>query len=484
LKDNDEHVRAWAIQLLAEDMDTSDTARAEFVRMAKSDASAVVRLHLASALQRMSLQQRLPIAMALVARSEDADDHNIPKMLWFGIEPLIENEPMRAIQLARSSQLPLVTEHIARRMTDADLLAELVAEIGQNDARRSLLLRGLQAGLEGRGDADAPSNWPDVYATLRSSDEATASTALEISLKFGDAVAARSLVAMVGDASSSVEDRQQAIRGLAALKREELKPQLVPLFDDKALRTEAIRAVSSYDDVELALELLQRYPTFSRSEKLEVVHALSARPDSGTELMHAVESGTVPRADIPAYVARLMVRVVGNRFLDMWGPVEGVSPAADATFFRLNAFLTQEALASGNTHRGKEIFDQTCAGCHRLHGEGGTIGPDLTATNRADIDYLLKNIITPSAEVADEYRMSLVVTDDGQVYSGVVSGEDAREIKMRAANSSEVLSTPKSQVTDVVKTELSMMPEGLLDNLSNVEVINLIKYLQGSSATF
>ena len=478
LKDDDEHVRAWAIRLLAEDMDTSDAARAEFARMAESDSSAVVRLHLASVLQRMSLDHRLPIAIALAGRDEDSGDHNIPKLLWFGIEPLIDQAPARSIQLARSSELPLVTEHIARRMTDADLLAELVAEITQNDAQRKLLLLGLQAGLEGRGDVEAPSNWPDAYAKLRSGDEETSSIALDISLMFGDAVAAQSLVAMVADASSSDEDREQAIRGLAALKREELKPHLVPLFDDPDLRLEAIRAVASYDDIGLARELLARYSSFPRSEKLEVVHTLSARPDSGTELMNAIEAGTVPRGDIPSYVARLMVRVVGNRFLDMWGPVEGVSPAADAAFFRINAFLTKEALASANAQRGKEVFNQTCFGCHRLHGEGGTIGPDLTALNRSDLDYLLENIITPSAVVADEYKMSMVVTDDGQVFSGVVSGEDAREIEMRAANSEEVLLTPKSQVTDVEQTELSMMPEGLLDHLSNEEVIDLISYLQ------
>ncbi|MGI9220704.1 MAG: PVC-type heme-binding CxxCH protein [Woeseiaceae bacterium] len=478
LKDDDEHVRAWAIRLLAEDLDTSDAARAEFARMAESDSSAIVRLHLASVLQRMPLEQRLPIAVALVARGEDADDHNIPKVLWFGIEPLVDKAPERAIQLARASQLPLVTEHIGRRMTDADLLSELVAEIDQNQEQQQLLLLGLQAGLEGRGDAEAPANWPDTYAKLRSSDETTAAAALEVSLMFGDALAAQSLVDTVADESSSLADRQQAIRGLAALKREELKPQLIPLFDDPDLRLDAIRAVSAYDDVELARELLQRYPSFSRAEKLETVHALSARPDSGTELMHAIDAGTVPRADIPSYVARLMVRVVGNRFLDMWGPVEGVSPAADAAFFRINAFLTEEAIAAGNAVHGKEIFNLNCSGCHRLHGEGGTIGPDLTEMNRADLDYLLENIITPSAVVADEYKMSMVVTDDGQVVSGMVADENVREIELRAANSEDVIATPKSQVTDVETTDLSMMPEGLLDHLSNEEVIDLIAYLQ------
>jgi putative membrane-bound dehydrogenase-like protein len=477
LSDHDQYVRAWAIQLLCEDMDASNAARARFAEMAEADDSPVVRLYLASALQRIEVENRWPIAQHLVRRAEDANDHNIPKLLWYGVEPLIADDPYRAIQLARQSKIPEITQHTARRLTDADLLTELVDEIGRDTDIRDLLLLGMRDGLDGRNDAQAPDNWPDVYTKLRTNDDESASIALQLSLQFGDAVAADALVATLRDDSNSIEDRQTAIRGLAARKRAELKPQLIALLDDDQLRSDAIRAVASFDDTALSTALLARYDTLTASDKLEVVHALASRPDYGTDLMNAIESGAVPRRDVPSYIARLLFRVVGNRFLQVWGPIEGLSGDAGAAFQRFNDLLTPEAVAKGDPRRGREVFDTACYACHQMYGEGGTVGPDLTGANRTDVNYLLNNILTPSDIIQDEYKMTMIFTDDGQVYSGIISGEDDRQIQLRIANVDEPLSIAKSQITDRETTDLSMMPEGLLDYLTEEEIINLFAYL-------
>ena len=124
LYDEDEYIRAWAIQLLCEDMAPSATVRTKFAAMAKDDDSPVVRLYLASALQRMDQKHRWPIASNLAARGEDADDHNIPKILWYGVEPLVAENPGKAIELAEQSRIPLLTQYIARRLTVADQLTK------------------------------------------------------------------------------------------------------------------------------------------------------------------------------------------------------------------------------------------------------------------------------------------------------------------------------------------------------------------------
>src|SRR5690606_37383724 len=98
LDDRDEYVRAWAVQLLAEGRQPSAAARARFAEMARDDESAVVRLYLASALQRLVPDERWPIAEALVTHAEDADDHNLPKMIWLGIEPLVAQDPALALE--------------------------------------------------------------------------------------------------------------------------------------------------------------------------------------------------------------------------------------------------------------------------------------------------------------------------------------------------------------------------------------------------
>lgn len=476
---NDEYIRAWAIQMLCEDKNPTRAALERFAEMAVSDPSPVVRLYLASALQRIpDAESVMAIGSGLVAHAEDADDHNIPKLLWYGIEPLVAQRLDWAKTLIGKSEIPLVTKHIARRMTDGNLTTELVDEIGANEEKRDLLLLGMRDGMETRSDIGAPSNWARVYSELRNSGGETADVALQLSLQFGDSVAANALVATLMNSDSSLHDRQQAIRGLAARKREELKPELITLFNVDALRADAIRAVASFDDVALAETLLERYPNLSTADKLEVVYALSSRPDSGTLLMNAIASGDVPRKDVPAYIARLLFRVVGNRFLEVWGPVDDQSEDIEAAFAKYTALLTDEALTKGDPRRGSEIYTSTCFACHQMHGEGGLVGPDLTGANRTDINYLLGNILTPSAIVLEDYKLTNIFTTDGQVHSGIVISEDDRQVQLRVANTDEPITVPKSQIEEQDLTEMSMMPEGLLDNLSDAEVIDLVSFLR------
>ena len=77
-----------------------------------------MRLYLASALQRLPLENRWPIAEALASHGEDTDDHNLPLMYWYGIEPLVATNSVRAIQLAAKSKIPLVRQFIARRIAE------------------------------------------------------------------------------------------------------------------------------------------------------------------------------------------------------------------------------------------------------------------------------------------------------------------------------------------------------------------------------
>jgi putative heme-binding domain-containing protein len=168
---------------------------------------------------------------------------------------------------------------------------------------------------------------------------------------------------------------------------------------------------------------------------------------------------------------------VGNRFMEVWGPVEELPDDSEAAFDKFNRMLGGSALANGDPRQGREVFNRTCFACHQLYGEGGNVGPDLTGANRTDVNYLLGNILTPSAVIQDDYKMTMVFTDDGQVYSGVIASEDDRQLRLRVANVDESVTITKSQITDREATELSMMPEGLLDYLTDTEVVNLFAYL-------
>ena len=487
LQDSDEHIRAWAIQLACEDgYDGGDGGELlrRLARMAEEDASPVVRLYLASALQRIQTASAddstvLDLASLLTAHAEDANDHNIPKMIWFGMEPHVTRQPARALEVARESQIPILTKFIARRLTDGDLLEELVAAIG-NESQvgiQSLLLEGLYDGLRGRVDVPTPPSWPAVYAKLRK--RAIGGPILtEIAQQFGDTAALRALLSALSDTDADPTSRRQALRGLATQQRSQLKEKFPELLDDKLLRRDAIRAMASFDDKKLTDLLLKRYDGFNADEKLDAVQTLASRRDSARALTEQLRRGEVPRRDIPAYVARQLRRVVGNSFTDVWGPIEALSVDKEAAFKKYRALLTKESLAKADTGRGRAVFKRTCFACHKLYGEGGVVGPEITGANRGNLEYILGNVLTPSAEIQEAYKMTMVLTDEGRTYSGIVSGEDDRQLLLRVANVDEPVSIPKSIIESRDIAAVSMMPDGLLDTLKDEEVIDLVAYLR------
>ena len=167
----------------------------------------------------------------------------------------------------------------------------------------------------------------------------------------------------------------------------------------------------------MGLLLMGRYETFDADEKLAAVQTLSSRPIYGRILTGAIEKEGVPRRDVPAYVARQLHRVVGSGFLEVWGPITRVSSEKTAAIAKYTTVLNEQAIAAADTAHGEQMFSELCGVCHQMFGEGGLIGPDLTGSNRTELDYLLTNIIDPSGDIQDVYQTLMVTTRDGRTYS-------------------------------------------------------------------
>lgn len=482
LDDRDEYVRAWAIQLLCEDETPSESALSRFQTLAAQDESPVVRLYLAAAIQRLDQDQVLPLVAALSKRGEDASDHNIPKMLWFGLEPLVTDNPDQVLKLASQAKIPLLTRFVARRLTSAGRMDIVVAQVSSaaDPARRDFLL-GMRDGLEGRFDVEEPNGWSELYASIQNERSESGRLAQQLARIFGDAEAIESMMSILKDNDAPAEERINALEGLAGRQHPELLGMLLSLIDDPTLQINAIRATASFDDPGLGKGLLARYTDLSEEARSEVVHAMSSRSGSGRQLTDAIDSGIVPRRDVPAYVARLLRRVVGNGFLEVWGAIDAVDTDHEAQFERYRALLTPTALGNADVTNGRKLFDRTCLACHKLFDEGGEIGPDITGANRSNLEYLLGNILTPSAVIQDDYRMQIILTDEGRVYSGIPTEEDERQLKLLIANEPDPVVIAKASIESREIAPVSMMPAGLLANLNEEEVLDLIKYLQSSA---
>src|SRR5262245_41891902 len=123
-----EYVRSWAIYLLADSKHPSDEALRRFAKMAREDSSALVRLYLASALQRVPVEQRWDVLAGLVARGDDGGDQNQPLMVWYAAEPAVPLDMPRALGMAADSKLPKLFSFTVQR----------IAAVGTQDALRVL----------------------------------------------------------------------------------------------------------------------------------------------------------------------------------------------------------------------------------------------------------------------------------------------------------------------------------------------------------
>ena len=253
-------------------------------------------------------------------------------------------------------------------------------------------------------------------------------------------------------------------------------PAVLGLLDEAPLRRDAIRALAAFDDPQIARKLLEGYAGYSATEKAEAILTLTSRRNTAEALIAELKKNTIPKSDVSAFAARQLYRVIGPSFVEFWGPITQLAADKQAEMEKFKRLLTDDALAKANVGKGRAVFERTCTSCHTMFGAGGNVGPDLTGSNRANLDYILTEIINPSEVMQESYQLVIVTTRDGRTLSGMVAGEDAQQLTLRMVGQDTVIA--KAEIMSREKSPVSMMPEGLLKAFSKEEVRDLIAYLR------
>jgi putative heme-binding domain-containing protein len=223
--------------------------------------------------------------------------------------------------------------------------------------------------------------------------------------------------------------------------------------------------------------LLGRYKKLNPDHRRAVIETLATRNSYAQALLKAVEKKTVSRDEIPAHVARSLHGILGDRFVKVFGKVRSVAKDREKLLAKYKAMVTPNRISSANASRGRAVFKKTCAACHTLYEDGGKIGPDLTGSNRANLDYILLNSVDPSYDVPVSYKMVSIVTVKGRVLNGVIGEEDGIRIVLKTVEQPRVVIAKED--IDVRKISAkSMMPDGQLDKMKPQEILDLIKYLR------
>ncbi len=485
LSDEDEMMRSWTIQLALEDRLVSDELLARLVDMAKNDPSPVVRRYLASAADRISVEQRVDIVQALVSHAEDAGDHNLPLMYWYALEPVAGYDMALALEIASEAKLPPILAFTVRRIASSgepqaiDLLVEGLANMADAQAQRTLLA-GLSEALKGRRKVDMPKSWPATFRTLvQSENDDIRSEVTSLAVKFGDPMALAVMREMIADPKAELSMRSTALTTLVSAKDPELPTLLHALLEDEALRGGAIRALAGYAHPETPERIIAIYPQLKPAEKRDALNTLAARRKSAFALLEAVGEDRIPSRDLTADLIRqlrnLKDKSIEEQIASVWGTVQESSQDKQELIAEYRQLLSKDADVEPDVSLGRAVFSKTCAQCHKLFESGNTVGPEITGSNRANLDYFLTNVLDPSALIGKDYVAQVIITNDGRVVTGIV--RQATDDALEVVTANETIVIPRDEIDEMEPSTKSMMPDDILKPLSETELRALVAYL-------
>jgi len=466
--------RAMAVRWLAEDGRDIESL---FPKPASEPW--LIGLELAAALQRLPLDSRFSLASKLCERADNASDRQQSLMIWYGISEAVSKYPDQAVKLALASKLPTVTRLITRRLAEDlektpgpvnDLLSRA------SDENRLPILRGLNEGLKGWSKATKPAAWDKIAKT--GGDEETQTLIRELSVVFGDGRARDELLAIAANAEGDPGARRAALTNLVRNPTPDLLPKLKEWTNDRILAREAILGLANYDDPGVPNRVLNQW---KRDAVLRpaAMDTLVSRVSYAKVLLDRIAKQELPREAITPFHAR-QIRSLGDESLakqlgQVWGEVRDTPEALKAEIANWKTLLAPEVIAQADPAKGKTTFAALCGACHKLYGEGGAIGPDLTGSDRHNLDYLLGNIVNPNEVVPADYLLTVFTLKDGRVVSGVVPEQNEKTVTVQTPV--ERLTIPADTITKRESMPVSLMPEGLLKTMDEATVKDLVAYL-------
>jgi putative heme-binding domain-containing protein len=331
----------------------------------------------------------------------------------------------------------------------------------------------------GNRTVDAPHEWEAVHDKLAKDSDATVKRlASSLAIKFKDAAAVHQAMSVAGDATKTTDERLAALRDLAVVRSPGTVPFLMQLIrgqNDPRLKVEAIRALGGIDVPKVSTDLLAEWGKLSPGERNEAVQVLAGRKDWASDLLKAVGDKKVDRT---ALNDNTILRIQALKDNKLTAEVEKVWGRIRATPAELNQLIDKMrgelAAAPGSFNRGKFVFDNQCAKCHKFDGRGSEVGPSIEGAGR-DIEYLLVNVLDPNRVIGAPYFMRTINLLNGRVETGVLQAEDGQSITLKTENA-VLKQIQKKDIDDIKVQEKSLMPEGLANNMSVQDFRDLVRY--------
>ena len=481
-------IREWSVRLLGDRRRIGTPLLNAWLHRVPQETEVRVRAQMAATARRLPAHQAVPLVAALVGHDEDVTDPCLPLLCWWAVEShwpsarpavldLWKTDDLWKSPMARESLLGRLMRRCALQGRRQDLLdAAWLLDRAPNPESVTTLMAGFEEAFRGRDASALPQELVQALARRGKSS-------LSLRLRQRDPAAVPESLDRLKNPATGTPEKVELVKTLVEIRVFGLRNVLLALLRDQPtpVRQAALTGLALEEDPALAAVVLALIPGASPELRNSALSFLVSRPAWSLSLLDAMSRGEVQARSIPAEVAERLRRSSDATVRQRTGAELAASPAVpdSTTAQRIRQIEAVLKKSPGNPYAGEALFQQRCAACHRLFFKGGSVGPDLTSYQRDHLGTLLTSILDPSAEIREGYTSVEVETRDGRTLSGFLTDRDDRQIMLRGLDGQDQ-ALLAAEVLAVRPTGRSLMPEGLLEGLSDDQLRDFFAFLRSS----
>lgn len=500
----DPFVRMWAVRLTGDENKLSPGVFNTLMALTSKETHPEVRSQLAATAKRLPGISAVPLIRNLLKNGDDSNDPDIPMQIWWALESKAGSDRAAIIEMFKDVSIwsnPTVRKTILPRLMQRwvmeggsqnyEACAKLLM-LAPTQQEAEPLISGLEEGLRGRDVVELSG---ELVTALRRFQTSNGIESLTLQLRQGQQKAIGKALQIMSDDNAALGERLAYIRIFGEINKPEAVPVLLKLMDagrtSGAIKQASIKALERYGDPEIGKRVTDAYPDRLRADpdvRNAALSLLALRKSWALQLLDAIDkkkkegekfvAHRIDKEDIPLRIANQLLLLQDETIT---GIVTRLWPAVTAATTGQKSLLinkVSEILKSGmgDPVKGKVVFNSRCGNCHRLFGEGADIGPDLTGYDRKNINEIVVNVIDPNAYIREGYGAYHITTADKRSILGTLKSKNGSTISIQQFNG-EVTTLSMDQVNEIVEQKTSIMPEGLLNGLSDQAIRDLLAYL-------
>jgi putative membrane-bound dehydrogenase-like protein len=505
LADKDSTIRAWGVRFMGNAGTVfgqlNPNRLQKFREFAEKETSPDVLLQVAIAARKVQ-EDGTDTLLRVLCRC--GDDKLIPAIVWQNLLPILEEKSETFVQQLDNFDLkkernlaalmPRIVERLlGNRVVDPSRVSALLTGLcdgkraDANTARPCLaaLTAKLQTGEINTSHLPIFRDklLPMLRGHLKSKEDPLAldCALLATSLRDNDGIAATREVFAGHEQPDSA--RQRALEALASCGDVGcLDCVAATLAESKkhsvSFRGQVLAALGRLNEPRVAVIVLERYATMEPELQPRAIELLTQRATWGKPLLAKIAKKEIPSTALNVNQVKKLLAFkdaeLSKQVTAVWGSLrEERNPEREKVVAEMRGFLRK---TPGDPLKGQLVFKNLCGQCHKIHGEGQEVGPDITSNGRADFEQLLSNVFDPSLVIGAAYQATTVATTKGQVITGIVVEDNAQRVVLKTQGG-KLETIARGDIDEIAVSKVSLMPENLEKQLKPQEIADLFAFL-------